>query len=113
MRLADSLIRIIDKFYVRPLTRIVSRRMFRYAVCGGANMVLDLMWYFLIYHFVVAERYIDLGVVVVSPHVAALVVVFPITFFTGFWLNRNVAFCVHGRRDRLCDMPSRLRGRCC
>ena len=89
MRLADSLIRIIDKFYVRPLTRIVSRRMFRYAVCGGANMVLDLMWYFLIYHFVVAERYIDLGVVVVSPHVAALVVVFPITFFTGFWLNRN------------------------
>ena len=76
MRLADSLIRIIDKFYVRPLTRIVSRRMFRYAVCGGANMVLDLMWYFLIYHFVVAERYIDLGVVVVSPHVAALVVVF-------------------------------------
>ena len=98
MRLADSLIRIIDKFYVRPLTRIVSRRMFRYAVCGGANMVLDLMWYFLIYHFVVAERYIDLGVVVVSPHVAALVVVFPITFFTGFWLNRNVAFCVTDAR---------------
>lgn len=98
MRLADSLIRIIDKFYVRQLTRIVSHRMFRYAACGGANMVLDLMWYFLIYHFVVAERYIDLGVVVVSPHVAALVVVFPITFFTGFWLNRNVAFCVTDAR---------------
>ena len=30
--------------------------------------------------------------VVISPHVASLVVVFPITFFTGFWLNRNVAF---------------------
>ena len=92
MKLADTLIRVIDMFYVRPLTRLVSRRMFRYAVCGGANMVLDLMWYYVIYHFVVAERYIDLGVVVVSPHVAALAVVFPITFLTGFWLNRNVAF---------------------
>lgn len=98
MRFADTLIRIIDFFYVRPLTHLVSRRMFRYAVCGGANMVLDLVWYFLIYHFVVAGRYIDLGVVVVSPHVAALAVVFPITFFTGFWLNRNVAFCATGSR---------------
>lgn len=98
MKLADTLIRVIDMFYVRPMTRMVSRRMFRYAVCGGANMVLDLMWYYVIYHFVVAERYIDLGVVVVSPHVAALAVVFPITFLTGFWLNRNVAFCVTDAR---------------
>ena len=39
-----------------------------------------------------AERFITLGEVVISPHVASLIVVFPITFFTGFWLNRNVAF---------------------
>ena len=38
--------------------------------------------------------FIDLGFVMMSPHVASLVVVFPITFFTGFWLNRNVAFQV-------------------
>lgn len=55
-------------------------------------MVLDLVWYFVIYHFVVAQRFIDLGIAVISPHVASLVVVFPITFLTGFWLNRNVAF---------------------
>lgn len=28
----------------------------------------------------------------VSPHILSLAIVFPITFFTGFWLNRNVAF---------------------
>ena len=55
-------------------------------------MALDTLWYFVIYHYIVAERFIDLGVVVVSPHIASLIVVFPITFFTGFWLNRNVAF---------------------
>jgi putative flippase GtrA len=55
-------------------------------------MLLDVVWYYLILHYIVAERYIDIGFIVVSPHVAALIVVFPITFFTGFWLNRNVAF---------------------
>jgi putative flippase GtrA len=94
MRIADSIGRFIDFFYIAPLTRIFSPRIFRYAVCGGGNMVLDLVWYFLIYHYIVAERFIDLGFVVVSPHVASLMVVFPITFFTGFWLNRNVVFGV-------------------
>lgn len=28
----------------------------------------------------------------VSPHIAAMVLVFPFTFFVGFWLNRHVAF---------------------
>lgn len=92
MRIAEAIGRFIDFLYFKPFQKIFSREIFRYAACGGTNMVLDLVWYFVIYHFVVAERYIDLGFVVMSPHVASLIVVFPITFFTGFWLNRNVAF---------------------
>lgn len=94
MRVAEFIGRAIDICYVRPWSALLSRTMFRYAACGGANMVLDVVWYFVIYHYIVAERFIDLGFVVMSPHVASLVVVFPITFFTGFWLNRNVAFRV-------------------
>ena len=92
MREAEKIGAFIDRCYVQGLQRYVSPTMFRYAVCGGVNMVLDVVWYYLIYHYIIALRYIDLGVVVISPHVASLVVVFPITFFTGFWLNRNVAF---------------------
>lgn len=92
MRVAEKIGSLIDGCYVQELQRYVSPTMFRYAVCGGANMVLDVVWYYLIYHYIIALRYIDLGVVVISPHVASLAVVFPITFFTGFWLNRNVAF---------------------
>ena len=92
MRVAEKIGSLIDLCYVRPLSRYLSPTMFRYAVCGAGNMVLDVVWYYLIYHYVIALRFIDLGVVVVSPHVASLAVVFPITFFTGFWLNRNVAF---------------------
>ena len=86
------LIRLVDWLYITPLKRLVSRDIFAYGLCGGANMALDTLWYFVIYHYIVAERFIDLGVVVVSPHIASLIVVFPITFFTGFWFNRNVAF---------------------
>lgn len=86
------LIRLVDWLYITSFKRLVSRDIFAYGLCGGANMALDTLWYFVIYHYIVAERFIDLGVVVVSPHIASLIVVFPITFFTGFWLNRNVAF---------------------
>ena len=92
MRFAEKIGVFIDLFYIKPFSAFVSSTIFRYAACGGMNMVLDLVWYFLIYHYVVAERFFDLGFVVVSPHIASLCVVFPITFFTGFWLNRNVAF---------------------
>ena len=92
MHIAQKIGSLIDKFYILPISKFIPQEVFRYGVCGGANMVLDIVWYFIIYHYIVALRYIDLGVVVISPHVAALIIVFPITFFTGFWLNRNVAF---------------------
>ncbi|MDE6140607.1 MAG: GtrA family protein [Alistipes sp.] len=92
MGIARRITALIDALYISPLSRMVSPEIFRYGVCGGANMALDTLWYFLIYHFVVARRFVDLGFVVVSPHIASLAIVFPITFFTGFWLNRHVAF---------------------
>jgi len=38
------------------------------------------------------KELLDLGFIAVSPHVAAMLIVFPLTFFPGFWLNRHVAF---------------------
>jgi putative flippase GtrA len=84
----------IDFVYIKPLRRVFSQQVFRYLACGATTALLDAVWYYIIYHYIVCERFIDLGFVVMSPHIAALCVVFPITFFTGFWLNRNVAFRV-------------------
>lgn len=92
MSLSRMLISLIDALYIKPLERVISRQIFGYFLCGVANMALDTLWYFLIYHYVVFEQNVDLGVVVISPHIAALIIVFPITFFTGFLLNRYVAF---------------------
>lgn len=92
MWLANRLISILDALYIKPLHGLVSRNLFGYGLCGTVNMSLDILWYYLIYHYVVCERFVDLGFVVMSPHILSLFIVFPITFFTGFWLNRYVAF---------------------
>lgn len=101
MKVAKLITRAIDLFYVKPLRKLVPQQVFRYLACGGITVLLDIIWYYIFYHFIVCEQYIDLGFVVVSPHIAALCIVFPITFFTGFWLNRNVAF----RATRFSSLP--------
>ncbi len=92
MWLAKRLITIVDALYIKPLHSLISRNLFGYGLCGAVNMALDIVWYFLIYHYVVCENYVDIGFIVMSPHILSLFIVFPITFFTGFWLNRYVAF---------------------
>ena len=92
MSLTSLITKAIDLFYIPAVRRFVPQQIFRYGACGTINMAFDAVWYFLIYHFVVAKQFVDLGFVVISPHILSLVIVFPITFFTGFWLNRNVAF---------------------
>lgn len=94
MTFARRLTRIIDIFYLPPLRRLVPLQTFRYAVCGGANMGFDLLLYFILYNFVLdKEGVVHLGdFVAVSSYNAAWMIVFPITFFTGFWLNRYVTF---------------------
>ncbi len=92
MSLSEAILRLVDRGYVAPVAALVPRQTYRYAVCGAINMGLDALWYAVIYNFVVARRDIDLGIVLLTPHIASMGLVFPITFFNGFWLNRHVAF---------------------
>ena len=89
--IANLITKIIDFFY-KPFASFVPRQLFRYACCGGGNMVLDWILYFVTYNFLLQKRFTDLGFVVVSPHIATLCIVFPITLLTGFWLNKHITF---------------------
>lgn len=91
MKLSTLIIRLIDLCRV-GLLRKVPPTTFRYAVCGGANLALNWVLYFLVYNFVICKRFLNLGFVVVSPHILTMIIVFPVTFFTGFWLQRNITF---------------------
>lgn len=94
MNFQSFLLRIIDFFYT-PFHRVCPRQVFRYGVSGSANMLLDWLLYFIIYHtiyYFTSGNVIPLGITAVSPHIAAFIVVFPITTLTGFWLARNISF---------------------
>ena len=92
-KLAHFITQIIDFFY-KPFRNIIPEQLFRYAACGGSNMVLDWVLYFLIYNFVIGHDlvYIHSLNLCLTPHIATLCIVFPITLFTGFWLNKYVTF---------------------
>lgn len=83
--------RFIDTFYFL-FRSFMPLKTYRYAVCGGGNLVLDTVLYFVFYHFVFQKQDVDLGFVVMSPYIASLFFVFPITFMTGFLLMRYITF---------------------
>lgn len=94
MKLQIFLLRIIDFFYT-PFRCFCPLQVFRYGFSGGANMLLDWVLYFIFYHAIfiaTSGDVISLGITAISPHIAAFIVVFPITTLTGFWLARNISF---------------------
>ena len=102
-KLSQIITKIVDFFY-QPFSKYLPKQLFRYAACGGGNMVLDWVLYFLIYNFVIGHEliYISLPLhltpytlhptICLTPHILTFLIVFPITLFTGFWLNKYVTF---------------------
>jgi putative flippase GtrA len=96
----NLIIKIVDWFYF-PFLHFISPEVFRYAVTGGLNTILDLTLYFIFYRYVLDVQLVDLGFVAISPHIAAFLMVFPITFFTGFILAKYVTFSASELRGRI------------
>ena len=90
---------IIDFFYP-PFKRYFSRQFFRYGACGVANIGLDWALYFITYNYILQKQLVSLGFITFSPHIAALLITFPITLFTGFLLQKYVTFTASDLRGR-------------
>ena len=102
------IISVIDYFYT-PFRKFIPLETFRYAATGGFNTALDITLYFICYNFVVDKQVLDLGIVSISPHIAAFLIVFPITFFTGFLFAKFITFTnspVQGRTQLIRYMIS-------
>jgi putative flippase GtrA len=87
----ERIIATIDFFYP-PFRRFMPLQTFRYAVCGGGNTFLDIFIYFISYNFILQKQIVYTPLGAISPHIAAFMVAFAISFPTGFYLNRNVVF---------------------
>ena len=83
--------RLIDFFYP-PFRKYMTVQFFRYGVSGVTNMIFDWVLYFLVYQFVLRQEMLSLGFVTLSSPIAALFITFPVTFISGFLLQKYVTF---------------------
>ncbi len=83
--------RMVDYFYP-PFRKYMSVEFFRYGATGVANLVFDWFIYFFIFHFILRQQMLPLGFVTLSSHIAALAFSFPISFMSGFLLQKYVTF---------------------
>ena len=96
----DIIINIVDWFYPW-FSWFLSRETFLYLVCGGGNMVLDLLLYFVSYNFILHKQILELGFVAISPHITAFIMSFCITFPLGFLLAKYITFSQSDMRGRI------------
>lgn len=96
----DLIITIVDWFY-QPFQKRIPIETFRYAATGGMNTLLDISLYFIFYHYIIQKQVVDFGFIAMSPHIAAFVFVFPITFSIGFLLAKYVTFTQSVLRGRI------------
>ena len=95
MKLFYALIRLIEKiilWFYPPFKSFMPVQTFKYAATGGANTALDIFLFFIFYNFVLNKRLLDLGFVSISPHIAAFIMSFVITFPIGFILAKYISF---------------------
>lgn len=79
-------------WFHKPFRKFIPQVTFRYGFTGGLNTALDIFLYFIFYNFVFDKQILDLGFYAITPHIAAFIFVFPITFSTGFLLAKYVTF---------------------
>lgn len=98
--LKDWITAFIDFFYP-PFRKWMPLQTFRYAACGGGNTVLDILIYYISYHYILAEQVVHTPLGAVSPHIAAFPIAFAVSFPTGFFLNRYIVFPGSTLRGRI------------
>lgn len=100
-KIAAFVTRVVDFFYP-PFQKFVPLQVFRYAVTGGGNVCLDWILYFIFYKFIFRKEIVQVtSQLAFTPHIASFFIVFPITFFTGFWLTKYVSFSNSNIRGRV------------
>jgi putative flippase GtrA len=90
-KIRKSIFSILDVFY--PWFRkIMTLQMYHYAACGGINLLLNIFIYFISYNYILKKQILHLGFVAISPHIAAFLISFCLTFPIGFYLSMFVVF---------------------
>jgi len=103
----NTILSIVDFFY--PMFRMfMPLQTFRYAACGGANVLLGIVLYAVGYNFIFQKQIVHLGYIpfygnlALKPFIAAdYLFAIWINFLIGFYLNRYVVFTESDLKKRV------------
>ena len=98
--ISNSIGTIIDFFYP-PFQKHLTLQFFRYGVIGTFNLLFDWVLYFLIYNFVLQHQMLNLGIVTLSSHIAAMTIKMPVVLLSGFLLQKYVTYSSSNLRGRI------------
>lgn len=98
--ISDWINRVLDFFYP-PFRFLMNRQTFGYAACGGGNTLLDIVLYFVTYNYILNKSIVHTPLLAISPHIAAFLISFLVTFPIGFFLSKFVVFSESNLRGRV------------
>lgn len=98
---ARNIILTIIDFFHKPFERWIDQQTFRYLACGGSNTVLDLVVYFVSYNFILDKAPVHTMGITISPHIAAFLMSFSVSFPLGFALSKYVVFTESNLKGRV------------
>jgi putative flippase GtrA len=118
----NNIISVIDFFYP-PFKKVMPLQTFRYAACGGGNMLLGFLIFTAVYHLVAAQHHagvgfvsfnvlttrinnadvlmMDFGYIAFKVHSFALSCSSSVVFIVGFLLNKYVVFISSNLKGRI------------
>ena len=105
-QIKDWIIATIDFFYP-AFNKVMDKQTFRYAACGGANTLLDITLFTITHNYILHKKIVHIGTLAISPHIAAFLFTFPISFMTGYFLSRYVVVFESCDDLELCVRESR------
>ncbi|MBI2259381.1 MAG: GtrA family protein [Flavobacteriia bacterium] len=89
--MANLIRSFIDLFY--PLFKnLMNKQMFYYIACGGSNTLFGFVLYYYSYHHLLEKQNFSFFFIVISPHVAAFLFSFIVTFPIGFLLSKYIVW---------------------
>ena len=89
------------EFFYPPFRKIMPVETFRYAACGGGNMVMGLLLFFLLHRYVFNHGYEQLAGFAFESYNVSLFFTSCITFAIGFLMNKYVVFTTSYLRGRI------------
>jgi hypothetical protein len=72
--------------------KFIPRQEYLYMACGGLNLVFDTFLFYMAYHYLFRSRNVVTPVYTFSPHIAAFLVSFTLSFPTGFFMSRYIVW---------------------